>query len=210
MARTTDEILAQILQMLPDDYATGTPLLSGIAASQRQAEIVADTLAPLATIGSAAGSWLTLHADGIGIRRASGETDASLRFRLRNVEEQVTRAAILKAVNAVIAPDVARLIEWYEAPYLDDETDTGLWLDSPATRLSGGPNSFLVLIPRQSTGFDFGSFLDDETISGMWLDHSEQYIGESAEDPKYATIVAEVERIRAAGVFWRLVIEQGA
>lgn len=207
MARTTETLLEQLRRLVPGDHASGEPLLAGFAGALRVAEQSTDTLRPLATIGGASGSWLTLQAHGYGLLRASGEPDPALRLRLRTVDDQVTVPALEAAVNAIIAPDVCRIVEWFDAPYLDDESETGMWLDHPDTRLSGGPNSFLVLIPRQRTGFAFGAFLDDAGAFGMWLDHPDTFLGEAAEDPKYDAIINEIERIRAAGTFWRLVLE---
>lgn len=202
MARTTAEILEQLQNLLPRYYESAEPLLAGLAAAMARAEQAYEVLAPLATVEDGEGIWLSLLGRGLGIRRASGESDESLRLRIRTVEDQVTKPAIKAAVDRLIAPDECQIIEWYEGPFLDDESDSGMWLDNTA-RLSGGPQSFLVVIPQQSTGFDFGSFLDED----LWLDDENAFIGEAPEDPVYAAIVNEVERIRAAGVFWRLVLE---
>lgn len=201
MARTTDELLAQLERLLPGYYQAAEPLLAAFAAALSEAEGATDILRPLATIGGGTGKWLTLQGHGIGVLRASGESDESLRTRIRYVEDQVTRSAIENAVNGIIAPDTCQIVEWWDQPYLDDESETGAWLDNQSLLLSGGPQSFIVLIPPQSTGFSFGAFLNAD----LWLDS--EFIGEATEDPAYAAIINDVERLRAAGVFWRLVLE---
>lgn len=205
MARSASEILEQLQRQLPGHYSGMVPMLAGFAVALAAAEAAGASLAPLATVGGGTGKWLTLQARGYGIQRATSEGDEGLRTRLRNVEDSVTVPAIKAAVDALIAPDECTIIEWWEGPYLDSTSEVGLWLDNDSARLSGGPRSFLVLIPRQSTGFDFGAFLDDLGPDGLWLDAS--YIGEGPEDPIYEAIVNEVERMRAAGFFWRLVLE---
>lgn len=201
MARTTEELLTQLRKLLPGHYEQAEALLAGFAAAMQLTEATIDTLRDLATIEDGTGMWLTLQAHGYGILRASGESDESLRIRLRAVEDQVTRPAIEAAVNRLIAPDVCRIVEWFDGPYLD----SGLWLDCSGAWLSGGPQSFLVVIPRQGSGFSWGdSYLDNE----LYLDNEGAYLAEGPEDPVYAAIINEVERIRAAGVFWRLVLEE--
>lgn len=206
MARSTAELLAQLRRLLPGHYESAEALLAGFAAAQGLAETAAEVLRDLATIEQGTGMWLTLHAHGLGIKRATGESDESLRIRLRAVEDQVTRIAIKAAVDRLLTPpDACRIVEWYEGPYLDNENSAGLWLDNDGSWLSGGPQSFLVVIPRQSTGFEWGdSYLD----SDLYLDSEGAYLAEGPEDPVYAAIINEVERIRAAGVFWRLVLEE--
>ena len=114
MARTTQELLERLLAFLPPQYQTSEPLLAGVADALQAAEGAADELlqvlpfgpylailpggAPLSLVG-ASGIWLDLHASGYGLLRAPGETDDQLRTRLRNVEDAVTRPAILAAVK---------------------------------------------------------------------------------------------------------------
>jgi len=53
-------------------------------------------------IGQASGVWLDQHAKDRGTDRQDGETDAALRARLVNIEDAITRQAILDAAQAVI------------------------------------------------------------------------------------------------------------
>ena len=198
MSRTTEQVLDQLHKLLPAYYQTADALLGGFAAAQAHAESSAEDLRALATFGNSSGMWLTLHAHGYGIRRAANESDASLRGRLRRVQDQVTWSAIETAVNAIIAPDTCRVVEWFEGPFLGIDT----WLNNQSCIMSGGPSSFLVIIPSQGTTFDFGSYLNADLYLGI-----DSYIGDGPEAPAYAAIVNEVNRIKAAGVFWRLVLE---
>lgn len=202
--RTKEQLLSQLRKMLPGHYVQAEPLLAGFCAALENAESVAEVMALLATIEDGEGMWLTLQARGLGIKRGSGESDESLRTRLRIIEDQVTKPAIKAAVDRILDPDECEVIEWFDQPYLDYTGETGAWLDNPDTLLSGGPSSFIIRIPKQSTFFDFGEHLD---ISA-WLDSSDFFLGDAPEDPVYAAIINEVNRIRAAGVFWRLVLEE--
>lgn len=59
--------------------------------------------------------WLGQHAVDRGTRRALGEGNTSLQYRLRNVPDAVTRPALLAAVQAIMSaagsPGVATMIE---------------------------------------------------------------------------------------------------
>lgn len=204
MPRTKEELLSQLQKLLPGYYSSAEPLLAGFCAALERAEQVGEEMADLATIEGGEGMWLSLQARGLGIKRGSGESDESLRTRLRIIEDQVTKPAIKAAVDRIIDPEECQVIEWFEGPYLDNTDDTGTWLDNSDMLLSGGHHSFIVQIPKQSTYFDFGEHLD---ISA-WLDSSDFFLGDAPEDPVYAAIINEVNRIRAAGVFWRLVLQE--
>jgi hypothetical protein len=62
-----------------------------------------DTWVDQIYILQAFGLWLDQHAKDHGTRRQSTESDAVLQERLRNVEEQVTKAALISAVNNILA-----------------------------------------------------------------------------------------------------------
>jgi hypothetical protein len=200
-ARSVDELLAQLLRFLPPNYCGAEELLSGLAASLARAEVAYAELAELGLIGGASDKWLTLHGHGLGVLRATGESDTSLRKRIRSVDDQVTPAAIKALVDGLIEPDECRLVEWWDEPYLDVElTDEGgCWLDT--CLLSGGPNSFLVVIPEQGSPFTVGGYVDAD----LWLDSA--HLAGDLEPAVYSAIVNLVERARAAGTFWRLVLE---
>ena len=169
MARSTATILEQAERLVPYYDTSLRPLTAAIAAALSEAETQAEALAGAALFGGS-GQWLRLHAHGYGVQPAQGESDASLRARLRRVEDAVTPPAIIAAVNAIIDPLTCTLVEWFESPYHDID-----YYDMPSTRLSGGPNTFLVVVPSGVT---------DATLD---------------------VIVNEVNRIRAAGIRWALV-----
>lgn len=195
--RGAAELLAQFASFLPHQYCGAEPLAAGQAAAMSLVESAVDDLREQGTIGLATGIWLTLAAHGHGILRATAESDDALRIRMRSVDDEVTRPALLAFVNALLAPDEAEMLEWWEHSYLDVELEGegGLWLDTE--RLSGGPHSFLVLVPQRGW-LSVGSFLD----VNLWLDST--FLGPGAEDSVYASIINAVNRARAAGVFWRL------
>lgn len=220
MARTTQELLERLFSFLPPDYETAEPLLAGLAAAMRDAEVAGDSLADVLPFGStimvtpsgqtilyagAEGIWLDLHAAGYGLSRQPGETDGQLRARLREVADRVTRPAILAAVNNLLLPFAvtATMIEWWEEPYLDVEEAVapgGMYLDS--TFLSGLANTFILIVPVVGLGYSVsaGPYLNvDAFLDSM-------FVGTDVQDPVYAAIIALVETLRAAGIRWRLVI----
>lgn len=147
MARTTDQILAQYERLMPGGWGQSLrPLLAGVAAALVEAEERGDTLAA-AGLFSTTGTWLRLHAHGYGIQPADGESDASLRGRLRQVENAVTRPALKAAVDALIDPLEAEIVEWWETSYVD----VNLYLDLAGSRLGGGPRTFIVLVPAATS-----------------------------------------------------------
>jgi hypothetical protein len=199
MARTVQDLVDQLRRWLPEHFGADDPLFGGIAAAVRQGEIAAETLQPLATVGGSVAEFLDLQAAGYGVLRGGNEDDATLQQRLRQPDRKVTRNAILDAVNALIAPDEAAMIEWFDEPYLDAEDFPGaLWLDS--ARLLDGPSGFLIVIPSQGPPSS-GDYLGSE----YYLDSS--YLG-TQEPGIYAGIINEVQRARAAGVYWALVMEE--
>lgn len=188
-----------MLRHLPAEYASSEDVIGGMAAAIEEAQDTGEAAVLEASIGGAEGKWLTLLARGYGVTRATGETDGSLRGRLRNVEDKVTPQAILDAVNSLLAPYTAteaELVEWFEG-------DGAFWLDYDYLddqRLFGEWHTFYLIVPLlgEAAWGDFyvdSSFLDDE------------FIGAGPDHPVYAAIVAEVERLRAAGIRWLLITE---
>jgi hypothetical protein len=201
MARSTDELLEQLERFVPPQLQPLRPVLAGIAAMLRRAEIAGDDFAGAVSIGGAEGVWLTLLARGYGVERSTDETDDSLRTRLRNVEDKLTKARILAVVNALLAPhtsEQAQLLEhWANGAYLDQDAyaDQALLLDQH--------NAFTLLCP----------LIGEMPYGDAWCDQSyaddDAYCGSgTGMHPVYDAIVAEVERLRAAGVRWWLVVEE--
>lgn len=220
-ARSTQVLLDRLLAFLPPQYETAEALLAGLAAAMNEAEEGVFNLESVLPFGfyvaslpggnttlilsGAEGIWLDLHAIGYGLLRSPGEDDTTLRARLRNVDDRATRPAILDAVDAILSQfgEFATMIEWWEEPFLDVEETVapgGLYLDS--TFLSGGPNSFLLLVPEVGLGYAVSP--DPHLDLDAYLDSL--FLGVDVQDPVYSAIVAEVERLRAAGIRWRLVI----
>lgn len=210
MARTTAELAEQLARFLPASVAEGLdPLVGGAAAALQVALEGVDDLELLVDFVTTAAdpdpSWLDLHADGYGIYRLPGETSEGLLTRLQNVDDALTPVSILAAVNALLAPYTATeavMLEWWDEPYLADDgksDDPILWLDH--SYWSGGTRTFLILVPIiADSALPWGSYLGHDTYLGHF------YWGiDSGEHPVYHAIVAEVERLRAAGIAWRLV-----
>ena len=198
MSRTTSVVLAQAMKFVPPRYQAIVDVIAGVAAIEATRESTAETFAEASTIGGAEGSFLTLLAKGFGVNRGLSETDASVRFRLRNAEEQVTRASILSAVNTVLASFTsteAIMLEPWEEGFLDVD----MWFDN--TIFSDMHNGFVLVVPLVGDAPTGSMFFDSEYYDG------EVYLGGGVEHPVYAVIIALVERIRAAGIRWRLYID---
>ena len=209
MARSTSALVERLVAFLPpEDGTVLEPLLGGLAAMFSQVESDGDALQVEATY-EASGKWLTLQARGLGIERATGETDTDLRTRMRNAEDNITRASIQAAIDALLAPytsDTALIIEWWEGPYLDHVGDAALWLDG-TVYLSPGPHGVLIIVPRIGDAEWGGAYLDNVDELGAYLDRLFYLGSEAIEHPVYEAIWAEVERLRAAGVAVWMIID---
>jgi len=200
--RTVAQLEKELLRLLPSQYQRLRDLLIAYPGVFREVELSTEEFVDAATIGGADGIWLTLLAQGYGVPRAPSEADASVRARLRNVERQVTRDAILEAVEAILVAygtSGARMVEWFEQPFADNQEEEHAWAD--ISYVSGGPNTFLIFVPLVETLSALDSFADL-----AWTDFAD-FAGEDGESPMYAAIISEVERIRAAGIRWALVVE---
>lgn len=178
MARTTDEILAQMLRHLPPAYRPLKPWLAGMAAMFAEAEARGAALAEVGTFEGASGMWLRLHARGYGLTPGPGESDEALRDRLRKPERKIAPEAVLAAVNAALAPytdQQAVLEEWWDYAVVDDD-----WVvDSVDSHIVDLPNSFVIRLP----------LLTDDS------------------DPSIADVAAAVFDARAAGVRWAILLD---
>ena len=183
MTTTTEEQIDQQLRHLPPRFDALRALLAAYAGTLKVVLNATELdFIPSTTIGGAVGPFLTLIAKGYGIRRASGEADSSLRLRVRNVDDSQTVSTITDAVDALLAPltgVTSVLIEHWAAPLVVDTDDLDFALVADNGSLYDTHNAFTLIIP------DFG----DDT------------------DPIYAVVINEVERLRAAGVTWFLILE---
>jgi len=188
-----------MLRHLPPQYEAAEDVIGGMVAPLEQARLTAADMRDASTVAGADGKWLTLLARGYGVVRATDEGDAALRARLRNVENKLTRQAILDAVNALLAPysgQPAQMAEWFEE-------DGAFWLDFDFLddqRLLGEWHTFYLFAPLVGTAAWGDLFLDDAFLDA-------EYLGAGPDHPIYASITAEVERLRAAGVRWLLITE---
>jgi len=116
--------------------------------------------------------WLNQHARDRGTSRRLDETSDSLRFRLRNIPDAVTRPALLAAITQVLAD--AGVVG---APGLVELPRDGAWIgpDTPATgaqgtfaSLGGGDFSFTPDTPITFPPFDpvFPNIAFKTTFSG--------------------------------------------
>lgn len=99
--RTAAEMLEEVLKFLPGEYVTASELLAGVAEELSQVERAGHTLFDLTTVGQGIGKWLTHYGESLGVQRATGESDVTLRSRIRRIRDRITRSAILDAAQAL-------------------------------------------------------------------------------------------------------------
>lgn len=197
MALSTDDLLIVLGRHLPTRFGAVEDALAGFAAAMAQASTAASDLEVSTTVAGAEGKWLTLLAKGYGVQRATGEEDATVRTRLQNVEDALTKDSILVAVNAILAEytdEQATMIEWWES-------DGAFYLDSSyldTDRLLGEWHTFYLFLPFLGER-DWGDFFLDSS----YLDTD--FLGGGQGHPVYASIIATVERLRAAGTRWLII-----
>lgn len=202
---TTDDQLAQLERWLPAHYRSVRALTGGRAAQSALAADTAEDLAGSVSIGGAEGTFLTLLARGYGVYRASNETDDSLRTRLRNIEQKVTPPAILARAIEMLTPytDEAglALIE------VREHFDSGIWLDQDYLDqgyIYSSHNAFTLVVPLIGADPRVEAYVDQD-----FLDQS--YLGEgqaNTDADVYVALMAEIDRIRPAGVRWWLQVAE--
>lgn len=114
-----------------------------------------------ASLNTAIGAYLDLHARDRGLRRQDGETDDQLRERLRIPPRAGTVAAILEAIEAIVGDGVI-LIElprksmYYDRNELITGSLPGVMLRTPPCfydrggRCGGGRGVVIALIPASA------------------------------------------------------------
>jgi len=191
-ARTTDEILDQILRLLPPRYAAMEPVLAGGAAGLAEAEAFVAELVDASTIEGAEGVFLRLRARGFGVYPQGDETDASIRRRIRVVNDQVTKPAILSAMDLILADytnKTSHILERKDGVILDDVSAVD------EARLVGW-NQFHVVLPIIGDEYTGEVVLDDWVA----LDDLVAMGGGDGWHPAYLAIFSLLLRIRAAGI----------
>lgn len=180
-----------------------------MAKQTRLAQLMRDEAVLDVTVGGSDGQWMKLLAAGYGVFKIEGESDASLRIRLRNIEDQLTRPAIKAVVDELLdeaGSTPCRVAEWWE-------NDVSCWCDgttvddgySYCDEASTGDyyNVFFVFVPLIGVHPGFGASCDDEDYCD-----DEAYAGVGgALSATYDAIIDEVERVRASCTRWWLVID---
>lgn len=200
-ARTVQQITDELARMIPAHTAgPAEPLIGGAAAVLQAAESAGYDAAATTTIGGADGKWLDLMLRGVNSQRADGETDASVRARLRDPQLGITRANIKAVVDAILSAfgvGECLILEWFEGPALDRD----FYLDYVS--IIETPNWFLIVVPSIAENLTT-SYLDS-----TYMDR-DMYLGDWVVDPAvgaYAAINAAVHLIRAAGIRWALYVD---
>jgi hypothetical protein len=103
-ARSTSDIDASMRKVMPSSYIDeDAVLLGGIVAALDTVETASDDIYTQGLWGQSRAPWVDLHAEGRGLSRGAGETDASLGARLSRYDSKVTPVAVLDGMLAVMA-----------------------------------------------------------------------------------------------------------
>lgn len=184
MALTVDQLIAEQLRMLPEEFEAIPEIIAIYAGAEAEVGEAVDVLISQVKISTATGVWLDLIARTYGLRRGADESDEDLRTRLLTFDQAVTKGGIEAAVNALLITYTAVpafIVEHHtQGPVLDTETgpplsavcDVGSWLWSPTP-------GFTLYVPAVLG-----------TSHRVW-----------------GAIFDEVERTRAAGVPWFYVLD---
>lgn len=100
-----DQLLAHVRTVLPVDFTTpsrGQEELHALAMMFKMAEAQLADWHRQTVISTSEGPWLIEHARGRGYSPQAGETDATLRARIRVPPDAVTVPALLAIVNAIL------------------------------------------------------------------------------------------------------------
>lgn len=182
MARSATTLREKAVRELPGPFRGLDPLVGLAAGPLALVEPAIESHVVEALPSTATGTWLTLIGNGQGLSRVSGETDASLRDRIRTAEQLVTVAAIRAAVDDVsglaAASDTCEVVEDWKAQIYCKDSATEYVTDAfcDEEHVLGGHDAFSVILP---TG------LDDEVLDA---------------------VCALLRRARAAGVTARLIV----
>lgn len=158
---------------LPDWIPDADEFLMGAAKMFGSVKALIDYLFGQALISGATGAtattpdWLNQHARDRGTSRVDGEDDPTLRDRLRNAPDAVTRASILVAVNAILIAagqvDQAAMVELpkhgaHGGEYDADNGIGGTFVKvgttmkfTPSTAWARPPYWAAALVPTRST-----------------------------------------------------------
>lgn len=175
----------QVKRFLPEPWADRDDVLGAVLGPLARVLELGDSWAPVATIGGAEDEWLTLLARGFGLVRGTDEPDASLRARIRNVDEALTKASLEAAVNALLAPYSYAGVPAYIVEH---------WAAGPACDLEDGELGFIC---------DVSHLYGEHNAFTLWV----PLVESDEAHPIYAAIYQEVERLRAAGVRWWMVLQ---
>lgn len=197
MARTAEQLLARLYELLPEDLESSEgeardAHLFGLATALAQADATVEAMIDQAKVDPGAGIWLSLHARGLGYVPLDGETDPQLRIRIRNVENKLTRPAILAALDELLATVTDPALPSY---MWERKDGTGQAVEDEAVEegaISVGWNMFFLYLPLLPPEESAGA-VGEEAVGEAWIELV-------LENVLYPVIRAEVDRIRAAGV----------
>lgn len=195
---SVDVLLAQLVRVLPAEYLPLRPVLAGIAAMLNAASVSVEDLVTATTANGAEDVWLRLFSAGYGVYPATSESDASLRDRLLHYDDQLTVAAILAVVNAILAPytsGLATIHEHFRDHFVADLSAADI------DRIYDQRHAFTLMVPQVGEPYSGVAFADLAAADLMAVGTGDGW------HPVYAAIVAVVNRIRAGGVRWWLVLD---
>ena len=224
-SRDLEAIRDQILRLGPwwlcEPSEVEDAVLRTMAAIFERTEGAIATLHDRTFIGRADGSWLDEHGQERGIYRLTAETDENYRPRILAIEDKVTKPAIEAGVSAILVSGVATVEEHLpDGAFASEALNTEQAFADHATAYDA-TLCFTVYVDEQFSRFNDTAFATSEgsgsspesfavenTGDGSWPDDPGSF-GDSAEPTQsdlYARIYDTVDRLRAAGVTFRIVV----
>lgn len=150
---SVDELLEFALSALPHwfqidarpgEFLRATSVIMGLAIDQTQYWLDRSLILNADRPGDLTlPDWLNQHAIDRGTSRRNGETDASLRDRLRNIPDAITRPTLLAAAQSIVESDgIAGTVAMVELRrdkgfFLDTTSETGIGGDITAPDSNG-------------------------------------------------------------------------
>ena len=231
MARGAEELYQQLLRHGPSWLCESEDVMVAMLAAFAQVfgriECAVDTMHARTFVQEADGSWLDQHGLERSIPRGAGELDAAYRARLAGIGDAVTKPAILAAVDALLDVGTASMEEHRrDAAYaVPNGVTVNLQEFAGVGRSYEAVRCFTLIIPDQAPEPKHTAFaapngtLNDDTRTFAWaeseagntwlVDADGAYADPKGLNPSdvYAQVFDAVDRLKAAGVTFRVLVE---
>jgi len=222
MARTEDEIRDAVRSNTPGWFwepgEVAEAIIRGLCALGALREEAQQTLHDRTFIATADGAWLDEHGRERSTPRRPLEPDDAYRDRIRAYADLVTPKSIRDAVNRELDVGECRLEEYLidgffadqdfaeQAHVFDQDRGFAVYIPVQVDALSDSYTGATTLI--ESPALNFREFAGGDSAAGFGEIFAEP--DGPAFGPVYPKVIDAIERTRAAGVAYRVEIEEPA